>query len=146
MVLAAAACHGGSAVPVSSSVRHVKPSTVLTIVYRQDTLRAGKFVVVRSRPLRLTCDPASGNLPNPAGACRRIQSDRAGFFGTPSGGCFGGDLRWSVAIHGVLDGRRVSRTYDMCAYPQARAWTDLGGTKHNGIVPGLAAGNTLSKL
>lgn len=109
--------------------------TALTIIYRHDELQNGKIVRVTDPPLHLSCTPAVGDVSNPENACRLIQSHPARFIGKPGISCIGPVIRWDVKIHGLLHGRPVSRDYDMCAYPQARAWTDLGGTKLIGIVP-----------
>jgi hypothetical protein len=117
----AGGCVGGSA---------AEPGTDLTILYER-----APHITMLDR-LTLTCDPAGGSLPNPSAACRAIHADPNRFVGkvkAPS--CIGGVVRWSVTVSGHLDTRRVSHTYDECDYPQARAWTDLGGTKLIGVVP-----------
>jgi hypothetical protein len=112
-----------------------RPPTSLTITYRHGAFQHHKFVTLSSVPLFLSCDPASGTLPNPARACHLIQTDPM-YVGEPTSTCFGPLLRWDVKITGTIRGKGVSRDYDMCDDPQARAWTDLGGAKLTGIVTG----------
>jgi hypothetical protein len=127
LALLVSACFGGSAAR--------RPVTALRIVYSRDVMRGTKPAVVHSRPLTLACDPPSGDLRDPAAACHALLAHPATFVGRPRSACIGPILRWSVHISGALRGRRISRTYDMCAYPQAHAWTHLGGTKLIGVVP-----------
>jgi hypothetical protein len=112
------------------------PSTTFTITYRHDQLRqTGPMVKVSDPPLHLSCNPAVGDVTNPAEACRLIQAHPARYIGRAGHVCRGPVTRWDVKIHGLFRGRPVSRDYDMCDYPQARAWTDLGGTTLIGVVP-----------
>jgi hypothetical protein len=112
-----------------------RPATSLTITYRHTAIQHRKEVLLSDRPLFLSCDPASGTLPDPARACHLIQT-RPRYVAQVTGvSCIGGALRWDVQIAGRILGKPVSRDYDMCAYPQARLWTNLGGTHYQGIVP-----------
>jgi hypothetical protein len=112
------------------------PSTTFTITYRHDQLQqTGPMVRVSDPPLHLSCNPAVGDVTNPAEACRLIQAHPARYIGRAGHVCRGPVTRWDVKIHGLFRGRPVSRDYDMCDYPQARAWTDLGGTTFIGVVP-----------
>ena len=135
LLVVAPACFGDDADSTHTAGSSPTVTTELTIVYNRDVIRNDKVVVIHSSPLTLTCDPASGDVTNPAAACRALKTHPERFVGHASAGCIGPPFRWSVTIAGELDGQPVSRTYDMCAYPQARAWTDLGGTKLVGIVP-----------
>jgi hypothetical protein len=112
-----------------------RPATSLTITYRHGAFQHHKFVTLSNVPLFLSCDPASGTLPNPARACHLIQTNPM-YVGEPTSTCWGGLLRWDVKITGTIRDKAVSRDYDMCADPQARAWTDLGGAKLAGSVTG----------
>jgi hypothetical protein len=121
LVALAPACVGG---------RSAEPTTNLTVLYER-----APHVSVLDR-VTLTCDPAGGNLPDPATACGKLQADPDRYVGPATDAvCIGPVIRWSVSISGHLDGRKVSHSYDMCDYPQAAAWTDLGGTKLKGVVP-----------
>jgi hypothetical protein len=136
----ASACLGGSAQstqPTSASpgVSEATPTTRLAIAYSRDSYQGGKIVVLHERPLALTCQPASGDVTDPVAACRALLADPSKFVGRSTATCFGPVERWSVKITGTLAGRPVTRTFDMCDYPQARAWTDLGGTTLIGVVP-----------
>ena len=107
-----------------------EPTTDLTVLYEREP-----HVSVLDR-VTLTCDPAGGNLPDPSAACRKLHADSERYVGQATdAACIGPVIRWSVTISGQLDGRKVSRSYDMCDYPQASTWTDLGGTKLKGVVP-----------
>jgi hypothetical protein len=115
-----------------------RPATSLTITYRHNAFQHhNKLLKLSNVPLFLSCDPASGTLPNPARACHLIQTNPM-YIGEPTGTCAGSAIRWDVKITGTIRDNPVSRDYDMCAYPQARAWTDLGGTNLGGIIPGQA--------
>jgi hypothetical protein len=126
LVALAAGCVGGGS---------ADPDTALTVLYER-----APHVSVLER-LTLTCHPDGGNLPNPTAACRAIHADPGRFFGEVADvACIGPVIRWAVTISGHVDSRKVSQTYDMCDYPEARAWTDLGGTKLDGVVPATTGG------
>ena len=129
LLVVAPACFGDDAAGTHPAELSPTPTTELTIAYKADAFN-------HSAPLTLTCNPVSGDVTNPAAACRLLAAHPDRFVGLPSAwACFGGEHRWSVTISGELDGQPVANTYDMCAYPQARAWTDLGGTDLIGVVP-----------
>jgi len=88
----------------------------------------------RSAPLTLHCSPPGGSLPDPAVACFAIERSPGRYLGRGAAGCIGPSVRWSLDITGTYRGRPIRRTYDMCAAPEARAWTDLGGSRLIGIV------------
>jgi Subtilisin inhibitor-like len=124
VVALAPACVGGGS---------AEPGTELTVLYERQT-----HASVLDR-VTLTCDPAGGNLSDPAAACRRLHADPDRYVGQVMDvACIGPVIRWSVTISGHLDGRKVSHSYDVCDYPQASAWTDLGGTKLKGVVPAVS--------
>jgi hypothetical protein len=132
LALLGTACLGSShGAPTTASDTE---QTALTVSYWEDSISSGDIVHRRSPPLTLRCSPPGGTLPEPDVACFAIATDRARYFGQPSAGCIGPPLRWSVHIKGKFRGQHVRRVYDMCDYPEARAWTDLGGTDLVGIV------------
>ena len=131
LALLATAClgsTGGSSTAVSRP-----PPTNLTIVYVRDLIANGKTVHRRSARLTLRCSPPGGSLPNPAVACFAIERSPGRYLGRVAAGCIGPQLRWSLRVGGTFRGQPIRRTYDMCAVPEARAWTDLGGTRLVGI-------------
>jgi hypothetical protein len=135
LLVVAPACFGDDAAGTRPAESGPTPTTDLAVVYNRDVFRNGESVVVHSRPLTLACNPASGDVTDPAAACRALATHPSRFVGRASPSCIGPPNRWSVTITGGLGGQPISRTYDMCAYPEARAWTDLGGTKIVGVVP-----------
>jgi hypothetical protein len=138
IALLAAGCYdsGSASGPLPSQTARV-PLTALRITYQRDEIRNGQVVrVVSGHPITLRCDPPSGGVTDSASACSQIDADPQRFIGRVSGGsCVGPALRWRVGIRGVVEGRPVNVRYDMCDYPEARAWTDLGGTQLVGVVP-----------
>jgi len=140
----AGGCLGSGSGALGSSGRsdstippHGGPFTSLKITYRGDAFQNGKVVQVTvGQPILLSCDPPSGHVMDPTAACRLLHANRKRFVGRASPDCMGGPMRWNVTIQGLLFGHPVRRRYDMCDYPEARAWTDLGGTQLIGIVPG----------
>ena len=135
LLVLAPACFGDDAATNQPAESSPTPTTRLAIVYNRDVFRNEKLVAVHSKPLTLACNPAAGDVTDPAAACRALATHPNRFVGRVASTCVGPPNRWSVTITGELDGQRISRTYDMCAYPEARAWTDLGGTKLIGVVP-----------
>jgi PASTA domain len=133
LVLLGAACLGSTGAPSVS--RPKPPGTDLRIVYVRDVLTSGHTAHRRSAPLTLRCSPPGGTLPNPAVACFAIEHSPGRYLGHGAAGCFGPLFRWAIHVTGTFRGQPVRRTYDMCAIPEARAWTDLGGTPLVGIVP-----------
>lgn len=132
LAVLAGACLG-SAHRSRTTASHVE-RTALRIVYTSDGISGGTVVHHRSPPVTLRCSPAGGTVPEPKLACFAIGSDPGRYFGQASAGCIGPTLRWSVRITRTFRAQHVGRTYDMCDVPEARAWTDLGGTNLVGIV------------
>jgi PASTA domain len=133
LAVLASACLGSSG--VSSQVRLRPSATELRIVYVTDVVAQGRTVHRRSTLLTLRCSPPGGSMPSPAVACFAISHSPGRYLGRGLSGCIGPPLRWSLHITGSFRGRSIRRTYDMCAFPEARAWTDLGGTGLVGIIP-----------
>ena len=132
LAILAGACLGSG--HRSSTTASREERTALTIAYVSDGISGSTIVHHRFRPLTLRCSPAGGTLPEARLACFAIGSEPDRYFGQASAGCIGPSLRWSVRITGTFRGQDIGRTYDKCDEPQARAWTDLGGTHLVGIV------------
>ena len=104
-------------------------------MYVRDVIADSGTVLKRSTRLTLRCSPPGGTLPDPDVACFAIGRTPGRYLGRGVAGCIGPPLRWSLHITGTFGGQPIRRTYDMCAFPEARSWTDLGGTCLVGIVP-----------
>ena len=89
----------------------------------------------RSAPLTLRCSPPGGSLPHPAVACFAIGRNPGATSDAGQPGCIGPALAGRSTSPGRSEDEPIRRRYDMCAVPEARSWTDLGGTRLIGIVP-----------
>ena len=95
LLVVAPACFGDDADSTHTAGSSPTVTTELTIVYNRDVIRNDKVVVIHSSPLTLTCDPASGDVTNPAAACRALKTHPERFVGHASAGCIGPPIRWS---------------------------------------------------
>lgn len=136
LALLSTGCLGSGA--DSSAVTSPPSPTALTIVYVRGVIAQGTMTYRRSAPLTLRCSPPAGTIPAADVACFAISRAPSRYFGRSTASCIGPPLRWSVRGRGTFRGRPIRRTYDMCDFPEARSWTDLGGTKLVGIVPARA--------
>jgi hypothetical protein len=136
---------GSDGMAGSSIAPHGEAAISLRITYHRHLDRRhfhGDVVV--GDPILLRCDPpatgseigdagADGAVDDARSACLALRSFPRRYFGTPTWTC-----RYThawVTVQGLFEGSSVRRRYDLCEYPQARAWTDLGGTTLRASVP-----------
>jgi hypothetical protein len=104
---------------VGCGSRSVKPSTDLTLVALNPWVGRAVF--------HLSCEPAGGDLGDPARACAALAAHPQLVTGPKPFGCVGGTSSWwDVTITGPLRGRRIHTHTSTCWTPQMAMIRRLG--------------------
>jgi hypothetical protein len=97
----------------------VAPSTSLRLVATNPSVGRATFTI--------ECDPAGGDVPQPAAVCARLAGNPQALHDPEPFTCFGGTFSWwAITITGRYDGKPVEVRTSTCWTPQMELIRVLG--------------------